>query len=236
MIHGWRRAAVLVALAGVTVPAAAQVRGIPVDNSGVPRGIGIHATVGFPNDDAGGGTGYGLTGKVGFGALGVTGMISTSDPDAGDAEISLGGTLNYRVFGGPLVPLTVTLQAGAGWVQAEGSDVLLPPPDVTTWHFPVGAGFTLLQIVMRSEPEIRAVNSSIQDGQIAAERMTRELRQAFAVNSATPNSVSVDTYLQQSTSCAGPGGTTETARAASTALRSRARRSGLLLPLLLTRP
>jgi len=123
MIHGWRSAAALVALAGVAVPAAAQVRGIPVDNSGVPRGIGIHATVGFPNDDAGGGNGYGLTGKVGFGALGVTGMVSTSDLDAGDAEISLGGTLDYRVFGGPLVPLTVTLQAGAGWVQAQGSDV-----------------------------------------------------------------------------------------------------------------
>lgn len=83
---------------------------------------------------------------------------------------------------------------------------------ITMMLIVVGAGFTLLQIVMRSEPEIRAVNSSIQDGQIAAERMTRELRQAFAVNSATPNSVSVDTYLQQSTSCAGPGGTAETAR------------------------
>ena len=47
----------LVALAGVAVPAAAQIRGIPVDNSGVPRGIGIHATVGFANDEAGGGTG-----------------------------------------------------------------------------------------------------------------------------------------------------------------------------------
>lgn len=144
MIHGWRAAAVLLAaLAGVAASAAAQVRGIPIDNSGVPRGIGIHATVGFANDDGGGGTGYGLLGKVGFGALGATGSISTSDPDASDAEISLGGTVDYRVFGGPLVPLSVTLQAGAGWVQAQGSDLVLPPPDVTTWHFPVGAGFTL---------------------------------------------------------------------------------------------
>jgi hypothetical protein len=170
MIHGWRSAAALVALAGVAVPAAAQVRGIPVDNSGVPRGIGIHATVGFPNDDAGGGNGYGLTGKVGFGALGVTGMVSTSDLDAGDAEISLGGTLDYRVFGGPLVPLTVTLQAGAGWVQAQGSDVVLPPPDVTTWHFPVGAGFTLtipnpsLAIRPWLAPRVDVVRNSTDDG------------------------------------------------------------------------
>lgn len=145
MIHGWRAAAVLLAaLAGVAASAAAQVRGIPIDNSGVPRGIGIHATVGFANDDGGGGTGYGLLGKVGFGALGATGSISTSDPDASDAEISLGGTVDYRVFGGPLVPLSVTLQAGAGYVKVEGTNDLGPvPPDVTTWHFPIGAGFTL---------------------------------------------------------------------------------------------
>ena len=87
MIHGWRAAALLAALAGAGAPVAAQVRGIPVDNSGVPRGIGIHGTVGFANDDAGGGTGYGLTGKVGFGALGVTGSISTSDPDASDLAL-----------------------------------------------------------------------------------------------------------------------------------------------------
>jgi hypothetical protein len=144
MIHRWRAAAVLLALAGAPLPAAAQVRGIPVYNSGVPRGIGLFGDVGFANDEAGGGTGYGLTGKAGFGPLGVTALISTSKPDGGDSDISLGATLNYRVFGGPLVPLAVTLQAGAGWIKAEGADILvLPPPDVTTWHFPIGVGFTL---------------------------------------------------------------------------------------------
>ena len=33
----------------------AQVRGIPVYNAGVPRGIGVYGDVGFPNDEAGGG-------------------------------------------------------------------------------------------------------------------------------------------------------------------------------------
>jgi hypothetical protein len=144
MIHRWRATAVLLALAGTALPAGAQVRGIPVYNSGVPRGIGLYGDVGFANNEAGGGTGYGLTGKAGFGPLGATAMISTSKPDGGDSDVSLGGTLNYRVFGGPLVPLAVTLQAGLGYVEVEGTNDLGPvPPDVTTWHFPVGLGFTL---------------------------------------------------------------------------------------------
>jgi outer membrane protein with beta-barrel domain len=144
MIHRWRGVAALLALAAMAPPAAAQVRGIPVYNSGVPRGIGLYGDVGFSNDEAGGGTGWGLTGKAGLGPLGVTALISTSKPDGGDSDVSLGATLNYRLFGGPLVPLAVTLQAGAGWVKAEGADLLvLPPPDVTTWHFPIGVGFTL---------------------------------------------------------------------------------------------
>lgn len=143
MIHRWRAAAVLLALAGTALPAAAQVRGIPVYNSGVPRGLGLYGDVGFANDEAGGGTGYGLTGKAGFGPLGVAAQVSTSKPDGGDSDISVGGSLNYRVFGGPLVPLAVTLQAGAGYVKAGGSDLVFPPSDVTFWHFPVGIGFTL---------------------------------------------------------------------------------------------
>jgi type II secretory pathway pseudopilin PulG len=82
---------------------------------------------------------------------------------------------------------------------------------ITLMLLVLAAGFTLLQIVTRSEPAIRQANASIQDAQIAAERMTRELRQTFAVNSASTTSLSVDTYLQQSSSCAGTGGT-ETAR------------------------
>jgi prepilin-type N-terminal cleavage/methylation domain-containing protein len=82
---------------------------------------------------------------------------------------------------------------------------------ITMMLIVLAAAFTLLQIVTRSEPEIRDANASIQDAQIAAERMTRELRQTYAVNSASPTSLSVNTYLQQGASCTA-GATTETAR------------------------
>jgi hypothetical protein len=134
-----------VALLGIVIAApsaAAQVRGIPVYNAGVPRGIGIYGDVGFPNDEAGGGTGYAVTGRAGFGLFGATALLSTYNPDGpGDSDISVGGTLNYRLFGGPLVPLAVTLQGGIGYAKPE--DGTLPDLDVTELRFPVGVGFAL---------------------------------------------------------------------------------------------
>lgn len=134
----------IAALGALAVPpAAAQVRGIPVYNNGVPRGIGIYGDVGLPNDDAGGGTAYAVTGRAGFGLFGVTAMLSSYDPAGpADADLSVGATANYRVFGGPLVPLAVTLQGGVGYAKPETG--LLPNDDeVTQWRFPVGVGFAL---------------------------------------------------------------------------------------------
>jgi hypothetical protein len=136
--------AALSAVAGGAEFAHAQVRGIPVYNAGVPRGVGIYGDVGFPNDEAGGGTGYGVTGRAGFGPFGATAMLSSFNPDGGgDSDLSVGATLNYRVFGGPLVPLAVTLQGGLGYTNPE---VLLANDDVTDvteLRIPIGVGFAL---------------------------------------------------------------------------------------------
>ncbi len=130
------------ALAGGVAPVEAQVRGIPVYNAGVPRGIGIYGDVGFSNDEAGGGTAYGVTGRAGFGPLGATAMLSTYNPDGpGGSDVSVGTTLNYRIFGGPLVPLAVTLQGGLGYARPE-SGVLLEE-DVTELRYHAGVGLAL---------------------------------------------------------------------------------------------
>jgi hypothetical protein len=134
----------IVALAclAASSPALAQVRGIPVYNSGVPRGIGIYADVGFPNDEAGGGTGLALTGRAGFGLFGVTAILSSLNPDGpAESDFSVGATANYRIFGGPLVPLSVTLQGGVGYAKPDGG--VLPDDDITQWRFPIGVGFGL---------------------------------------------------------------------------------------------
>ncbi len=138
-------AALAAALAGAAPSAAAQVRGIPVYTAGIPRGIGIYGDAGFPNDESGGGKAYAVTGRLGLGAFGATALLSTYDPDgATGSDVSVGATANYRVFGGPLVPLAVTLQAGIGYAKPD--DQLLPDgglAEVSELRFPVGAGFAL---------------------------------------------------------------------------------------------
>jgi hypothetical protein len=119
----------------------AQVRGIPVYNSGVPSGLGIYGDVAFPNAQAGNGTAYAVSGRLGFGALGVTAIFSSLNPDGPpSSDLSVGATLNYKIFGGPLVPLAVTLQGGVGYAKPDTG--LLPGQD-TELRIPLGVGFAL---------------------------------------------------------------------------------------------
>ena len=129
-------------LALVAGSARAQVRGIPVYNSGIATGIAVYGDVGFPDAEAGKGTALAISGRGGFGPLGATAMLSTFNPDgAGDSELSVGASLNYKVFGGPLIPLSVTLQGGIGYSKPDNG--FLPGQEVNEFRFPVGVGFAL---------------------------------------------------------------------------------------------
>src|SRR5688572_13688398 len=136
-------AAVGLVLAGAfTSDAAAQVRGIPVYNSGIPSGIGVYGDVGFPDTDAGKGRAFAASGRAGFGAFGVTAILSTFDPEGqGDSELSVGASLNYKLFGAPLTPLSITLQGGIGYSKPESG--FLPNEEVDELRFPVGVGMAL---------------------------------------------------------------------------------------------
>jgi hypothetical protein len=132
----------LLALAVTPRIAPAQVHGIPVYNSGIPTGIGVYADIGFPNTDAGKGRSLALSGRAGFGPFGATAILSTFNPEGpSDSELSVGATLNYKVFGGPLIPLSVTLQGGIGYSKPEAG--FLPTEDINEFRFPVGVGLAL---------------------------------------------------------------------------------------------
>lgn len=144
-----RRAHQVLATAGIVIglapgvrPAAAQVRGIPVYNSGIATGIAIYGDVGFPNSEAGKGTALAVSGRAGFGPFGATAILSTFNPDGpAGSDLSVGATLNYKVFGGPLIPLSVTLQGGIGYSKPDNG--FLPGQEVNELRFPVGVGFAL---------------------------------------------------------------------------------------------
>ena len=130
-------------LSGRPVGLVAQVAGLPVRNAGIGTGIGIAADVGFPNGAAGKGTAFGATGAVGLGPLGVTASVSRYDPKASEALWSLGGTANLKVFGGPLIPLSVTFQAGAARSSQSATSIEGDALTIRSWHVPVGVGVAL---------------------------------------------------------------------------------------------
>ena len=121
--------------AGGTGGLAAQVAGLPVRNAGIGTGIGIAADVGFPNTDGGKGIAIGATGAIGLGPLGVTATVATWNPKGpGGSVESVGATGNLKIFGGPLIPVSVTLHAGAARFKSGPA---------TSWHLPVGVGLAL---------------------------------------------------------------------------------------------
>jgi opacity protein-like surface antigen len=119
-----------------TDPVSAQVLGLAVRNAGVPTGLGIAAEAGFANSDYGQGKAFGGTGQIGVGPLGLTATVASYDPDAaGSASLtSYGGSVNLKVFGGPLVPFSITMQAGYGYANSNGTK---------RSHVPVGLGLAL---------------------------------------------------------------------------------------------
>lgn len=129
-----RRGAALASALLFPVVLAAQVRGMPVVNSGFGLGAGVAVDAGFANDAAGGGTTLAATATTGLGFLGVSAAVSRGTVD--DQTVwSPGVAVSLRVFGGPLVPLRVTLQGGAGqWNQGV----------VSTLHVPVSLGIAVV--------------------------------------------------------------------------------------------
>lgn len=130
-----RSLAAALALLLAAGPAAAQVPGLPVFNSGPKPGLTVGLDVGFPDEDAGGGNAYAGTVTWGKGPWMLTGTVGTFGPDDVDGGLTLGATGNLQVLGGPLSPFGVTLQAGFGYGSLDDGDL---------YHAPIGAGLAMV--------------------------------------------------------------------------------------------
>jgi hypothetical protein len=120
---------------GAAPGASAQVLGLPVNNSGVPAGLGLYGDVAFPNGAAGDGTTFAASGRLGISKIGVTATLASFNPKGPDNTVTtVGGTFNYKLLGGPLIPFSATLQGGVGYGKEA---------DVKIWHFPIGVGFAI---------------------------------------------------------------------------------------------
>lgn len=109
--------------------------GLPVRNAGIVGGLTIGGEVGFPNADYGKGTSFGGRAALGLGPFGLSAVVSRWNPEGPvGSRTGVGGYLNLKIFGGPLIPLSVTLQGGAEYANDDGIKQL---------HAPVGLGIAL---------------------------------------------------------------------------------------------
>lgn len=129
----------LMTLVLAAAPATAQVGGLPVFNSGVSSGVSLNFDYGMPNEDAGKGKSLGFTAGVALGPIGFTGTYASHTPEGADAQSWLGATANLKMFGGPLIPVSVNAQIGLGYSSV---DVGLPE-DMKVVNIPVGVGISL---------------------------------------------------------------------------------------------
>lgn len=98
----------------------AQVAGIPYyvnprGGTGVMAAVNIGST--SSDNAASEGKAVAVTGGVGAGPLFITATAGQFNPDPAGADnvTTFGGTVGTRLFGGPLIPVTIGVQAGAGY-------------------------------------------------------------------------------------------------------------------------
>lgn len=129
----WSKVAALMAPLALLGPGlGAQVTGLPVFNSGVTRGFTLGAEIGFPNQNTGNGTAYGVRGAYGAGRLGISGVLSQYDVDAPfPNQTALGLAASLQLYGHPVLGPGATLQAGAELFTLDGGSKL---------HLPIGLG------------------------------------------------------------------------------------------------
>jgi hypothetical protein len=115
---------VLAASALAVSPLAAQSLGMP--NWSNPKGgtgIMISGDIAMPNDDLGKGTAYGARGSFGFGAITLTAALASWKPsDLSDNYSSIGGQGAFRVIGGSLMPIALSIQLDAAKVGEANGD------------------------------------------------------------------------------------------------------------------
>lgn len=112
------------AVAFLVAPLAAQSLGMP--NWSSPKGgtgVTISGDIGFPNSDFGKGTAFGGRATLGLANISLTaGLASWKPKDASESFTSVGGQAAFRVIGGSLIPVSISLQLNGTRVGAANSE------------------------------------------------------------------------------------------------------------------
>jgi hypothetical protein len=118
-----RIATIAALIAWGATPALAQWAGMPVWNN--PKGgtgVTIDGDLGLPNSNGLKGTAFGARATLGIANISLTAGLSSWKPSGYTSSItSVGGTAQFKVIGGSLIPVAVNIQLGAGTASAVGT-------------------------------------------------------------------------------------------------------------------
>ena len=136
-------AALALAVGLVVAPAAAQLNSIPVYFN--PKGgTGFTLAGDFGkgvNTQSGKNTAFGVRASVGGGPFSIGAGVGTVSL-AGQSEVQYMGNAALRIVGGPLIPVSVAVQAGVGYLKQDipaGATTI----SATTLNIPIGIGIGL---------------------------------------------------------------------------------------------
>ena len=118
-----RIATIAALIAFGATPAVAQWAGMPVWNN--PKGgtgVTIDGDLGLPNSNGGKGTAFGARATLGIANISLTAGLSSWKPNGyTSSTTSVGGTAQFKVIGGSLIPVAMNIQLGAGTASAVGT-------------------------------------------------------------------------------------------------------------------
>ena len=123
--------------------AVAQWAGMPVWNN--PKGgtgVTVDGDLGFPNSNAGKGTAFGARATLGLANISFTAGVSSWKPSGYSQSLtSVGGTAQFKVIGGSLIPVALNFQLGGSTTSSVDTGTVTLVPKLTT--FLGGAGVSV---------------------------------------------------------------------------------------------
>ena len=146
--------------AATPAPALAQWAGMPVWNN--PKGgtgVTVDGDLGFPNSNAGKGTAFGARATLGLANISFTAGVSSWKPSGYSQSLtSVGGTAQFKVIGGSLIPVALNFQLGGSTTSSVDTGTVTLVPKLTTFFGGAGVSVNVPTPGINIEPYLSISN------------------------------------------------------------------------------
>ena len=152
--------AALITFAATPPSAVAQWAGMPVWNN--PKGgtgVTVDGDLGFPNSNAGKGTAFGARATLGLANISFTAGVSSWKPSGYSQSLtSVGGTAQFKVIGGSLIPVALNFQLGGSTTSSVDTGTVTLVPKLTTFFGGAGVSVNVPTPGINIEPYLSISN------------------------------------------------------------------------------